>query len=94
MCNSCNSCNSCSCNSCNSCNSCGCNSVRRALNNLFSTSSWNNCGCGCGWNRSGWNCGCNSCNSCGCSSCGFEADLSAFTECGNYDSYYAHQYAL
>lgn len=88
MCNHCNT-----CNSCNSCN-CACNNVRRALNNLFSTDSW--CGCGCGCNS----CGCrnarNGCNSCGCNSCGesFSTDLSAFTNCCEFDAYYARQYAL
>ncbi|MBD5637025.1 MAG: hypothetical protein HDP28_04300 [Clostridia bacterium] len=69
------------------CNSCGCNGNNR---------SGNGCGCGCNNNRSGNGCGCGcnnnrSGNGCGCNR---SRDLSCFTNCGNYDSYYARQYGL
>lgn len=65
----------------NSNHSCGC-SLWSGIRNLFDTSSWQN-GCGCGNNNSG----------CGC---GSNADLSAYTACGNgcYDPYYAAQYRI
>ncbi len=86
----CNSCG-CGCNNNRSGNGCGCgcNGNNR---------SGNGCGCGCNNNRSGNGCGCGcnnnrSGNGCGCG-CNRSNDLSGYTGCGNYDSYYARQYGL
>ncbi len=91
---------------CQSCNSCGCG-LASILNNLFGTGN-NGCNCGCnnhcGCNNNftnGFISGVNAANAAGRGSnngcgCGSNADLSAYTACGNqcYDAYYAQQYAL
>lgn len=80
---------------------CKCNGTRNAWRNGF-IDGWDSarehCGCGCngGNNRSGCGCGCNGGNNrggCGCG-CHHTHDLSALTDCGNYDAYYARQYGL
>lgn len=85
--NCCNPCNLCGCRN-NGCN-CGCScceSIARALHNLFTI----DCGCNrCGCNRCG--CGCNRARECGCG-CGRISD--GVTAFGEIDVYYARQYAL
>lgn len=102
-------CNTCGCPNCRGNNNngrnshCGCcnllNEFANALNNFFTDPCDRHCNCGCGNNnawrngfRSGWDARGNN-NGCGCGG-NRSRDLSGYTDCGNYDSYYARQYGL
>lgn len=103
MCGSCNSCHNVQTNNC-----CCANALTRALRNLFSTSCYQTCnpcqsnGCLLSTleNLFPTSCGCNVRNRCCYNPCYYNqgcnqtVNLSNLTACGNYDAYYARQYAL